>query len=610
MRSLFGLLAGATLLLLVSCTADLQETIIPHVGDVIELTAYADNGVATKTGIVDNGNGGKNVVWKSGNAISLFFNAGDNGGNKFTTTDSGPVATFKGSISAISGSLSETGGKAYFWGLYPYNASVSCDGTCITTTLSSTQLAYQGDVADDLLVTVGRSRDLAMSFKNACAVIGFTLCQDNISKVTFKGNNNEKVAGEFKASFSSSDQLSVTPTSNAVKSIEITPAESSTFVKGKTYYFAILPQHFQSGYTLTFTRNDGHFATYERTTAFNFDISYFYTMTDKDNGLLFAVNPANCHIVNTTKDLYFRATKGNSSTSVGDVSCVEVLWESFSSDVQPNVGDVISDVAINGSIIHVRTGEYEGNAVVAAKDSEGTILWSWHIWVTNDEIKEALYSNNAGIMMDRNVGSLKKSGNWGYYNDSGLLYQWGRKDPFLSECKNMYDYMASTITWPDEVAKETGGSVEYAIQHPTTKVYVRSYSYGSSYDGDWLINSDNTLWGEEKTIYDPCPSGWKLPKGGPQGIWAIAGFPSGSYSSGSYTSYSGGTGYPDTYDYGGDDDRGKGLYWSYLTYNGSSSYALRFSWYRDDDAPDYYSSSPSGFDNKAELGAVRCVRDQ
>ena len=78
MRSFFGLLAGATLLLLVSCTDNLQETFIPHEGDVIELTAYVDNGVTTKTGIVDNGNGGKKVVWKSGNAISLFFNSGDN----------------------------------------------------------------------------------------------------------------------------------------------------------------------------------------------------------------------------------------------------------------------------------------------------------------------------------------------------------------------------------------------------------------------------------------------------------------------------------------------------------------------------------------------------
>ena len=305
MRSLFGLLAGVTLLLLVSCTADLQETIIPHEGDVIELTAYADNGIATKTGIVDNGNGGKNVVWKSGNAISLFFNSGDNGGNKFTTTDSSPVATFKGSISAISGSLEETGGKAYFWGLYPYNASASCDGTNITTTLPSSQLAYQGDVADDLLVTVGRSENLAMSFKNACAVIGFTLSQDNISKVTFSGRNNEYVAGEFKASFNSSNQLTVAPTSNGVKSIKIIPAEAATFTKGKTYYFAILPGTFSSGYSLTFTKADGTTATYKRTSSFTFAISTFYTMTNKDSGLTFTSGQG----TNPTENITFADSK-------------------------------------------------------------------------------------------------------------------------------------------------------------------------------------------------------------------------------------------------------------------------------------------------------------
>ena len=47
---------------------------------------------------------------------------------------------------------------------------------------------------------------------------------------------------------------------------------------------------------------------------------------------------------------------------------------------------------------------------------------------------------------------------------------------------------------------------------------------------------DNSLWGSAKTIYDPCPAGWRIPEGGyndgmgdqglADGIWAKAGFPS------------------------------------------------------------------------------------
>lgn len=47
---------------------------------------------------------------------------------------------------------------------------------------------------------------------------------------------------------------------------------------------------------------------------------------------------------------------------------------------------------------------------------------------------------------------------------------------------------------------------------------------------------DNSLWGSAKTIYYPCPAGWRIPEGGyndgmgdqglADGIWAKAGFPS------------------------------------------------------------------------------------
>lgn len=277
--------------------------LIPKDGEEITITAYSEAPAQTKTGIIDNGSGGKSVVWKAGNSISLFFNEGENGGDKFTTTTNGPVAKFTGSISAVSGDLSETGGTAYFWGVYPYNASASCDGSAITTTLPSTQLAYQGDVADDLLVTVGRSENLAIYFKNTCAVIGFKLSQDNIKKVVFSGNAGDPVAGEFKVSFDDNNKVVNTPTENAVQSITITPAETSTFETGVTYYFATLPGTFTEGYSLTFTKEDGREATYTRETSYTFKASTFYTMTNKDEGLAFisSVQPNN-QIWYTTTD--------------------------------------------------------------------------------------------------------------------------------------------------------------------------------------------------------------------------------------------------------------------------------------------------------------------
>ena len=255
-------------------------------------------------------------MWTAGDKISLFFNSGTNGGNQFTTSTSGEIATFTGTISAISGDLSGIGGSAYFWGVYPYNQNTSCNGTKITTTLPASQSAYAGNVENNLLVTVGRSQNLSIHFKNTCAVIEFTLSQENITKIVFKGKNNESVAGEFEVSFDDSGNVVDTPTANAEKSITITPAESSTFATGTTYYFAMLPGSFDAGYSLTFTKSDGSSATYERNTSFSFNASTFYTMTNKDYGLSFESALSN-HYIGYAMD--FASVVGNPNCAVNSI---------------------------------------------------------------------------------------------------------------------------------------------------------------------------------------------------------------------------------------------------------------------------------------------------
>ena len=52
---------------------------------------------------------------------------------------------------------------------------------------------------------------------------------------------------------------------------------------------------------------------------------------------------------------------------------------------------------------------------------------------------------------------------------------------------------------------------------------------------DWHFsawrNRDKTRWQSSKTIYDPCPPGWRVPDGGPYGVWKKAGFSNLSYDS-------------------------------------------------------------------------------
>ncbi len=238
---------------------------------------------------------------------------------------------------------------------------------------------------------------------------------------------------------------------------------------------------------------------------------------------------ANCYIVQEPGLYKFKPTKGNSSQVIVPAS-VEVLWETFGTDVAPEAGALVRDVKYDGGLIYFSTPDdlVPGNAVIAAKNETGKILWSWHIWLV-DEIKEITYANNAGIMMDRNLGAT--SADPGDVGSLGLIYQWGRKDPFpgASSIKQNNSRALTTPAAPERVVMtpETG-TIEYTVANP--RVFL-SYDKNKSRQAmDWLCNesskaTENTRWGVEKTMYDPCPVGWKVPRATSIGIWKVAGIP-------------------------------------------------------------------------------------
>jgi hypothetical protein len=99
--------------------------------------------------------------------------------------------------------------------------------------------------------------------------------------------------------------------------------------------------------------------------------------------------------------------------------------------------------------------------------------------------------------MDRNLGATRAS--TGYGKGTGLFYQWGRKDPFPATGDP--DEGDFTAVGSDA----TVGTIDYTIKNPT--IFITN-------NGNWLYRGhDNTLWGDNstKTVYDPCPEGWRVP---------------------------------------------------------------------------------------------------
>ena len=233
---------------------------------------------------------------------------------------------------------------------------------------------------------------------------------------------------------------------------------------------------------------------------------------------------ANCYIVSNAGLYKFKTVKGNSSGSVGNVASASILWETFGTSETPEYYDLIKAFCYKDGYIAFQTADTfkEGNAVIAAKDASGSILWSWHIWLT-DQPQGQVYYNNAGTMMDRNLGATSATpGNVGAL---GLLYQWGRKDPFLGSSSIYSHTLAkSTITWPSYVySNSSTGTIAYATSNPTTFIGYNDNNYDWYYTGS--ESTDNTRWttsDTDKSIYDPCPSGWRVPDGGNNGVWSKA----------------------------------------------------------------------------------------
>lgn len=206
---------------------------------------------------------------------------------------------------------------------------------------------------------------------------------------------------------------------------------------------------------------------------------------------------------------------------------VELLWE--------DNRDLITNVALWGgdkrekSLMRVSTNKGdEGNAVVVMK-VRGVVRWSWHIWVTSyDPTKTENQRTIKGLSsMDRNLGALNTVA--GDILSQGLLYQWGRKDPFVNastttgttECR-LYKSDGKTNISYAEVSSES--NLINSVLNPLT------FYTSNSENKDWITNKtrkDDHLWNNvdnTKGIYDPCPEGWRVPGSGENGnsLWSGA----------------------------------------------------------------------------------------
>lgn len=214
---------------------------------------------------------------------------------------------------------------------------------------------------------------------------------------------------------------------------------------------------------------------------------------------------ANCYIVApNAQGILIPASRANDSMlgeqlDANDAFTAELVWTDNAKGIAANSN--ISEVRAVGvgktnGYIYVNPGSSEGNAVVCIKDLTGTILWSWHIWVISS--KPTAGGNGR---MDRNLGALTTTSN--QKTTMGLLYQWGRKDPFPGSLINNGS--------AEPVIYNALGVSRSVIKNSSTSNFGNSVAMPDNFYSNW---SGSSSWSSPKTVYDPCPDGWHVAKYG------------------------------------------------------------------------------------------------
>lgn len=200
----------------------------------------------------------------------------------------------------------------------------------------------------------------------------------------------------------------------------------------------------------------------------------------------------------------------------------EVLWQDNSAAM---VNITNGTIRTRTDYIKLRPTGVAGNCVIGLRrSSDKAIVWSWHLWITGYEpttdyagdleVGEVhqytgWMKDNNKFIMDRNLGAAESE----FGPDSwGLLYQWGRKDPFAGASRTWYvpngsgGFKAAAETDVMKTAAGAGVNNIYKGVGNVTAFYVNGAG------GDWTSRND-LLWQDGvKTLFDPCPVGWRVPR--------------------------------------------------------------------------------------------------
>ena len=490
-----------------------------------------------------------NAAWAAGEQVTVYNNTKSAAlGGHLEAKSSGTNTTLTGELTGTV----ENGDELTLKFLSPTYGTQ--DGTLTGSATSIDKVCDYAEASVTVSSVAGGNitTTTAATFENKQSIVKFTLKD--------KGNSSAAI---------NATQLVV---SDGTNSYTVTPAS------GTDVLYVALPDI--SSKTLTLTAADGTYSyVYEKSNV-TFDNGKYYEITVKmtnESDLSMVDNAgnvrdkqwtANCYMVHTAgnyklplvygnaiKDGAANTTAYNPGGSTNDTYCANFVnhagtainapWITKSADgtgadkgmgitvasaalLWQDAEGLITAVGISGDYLTLTVGKdaatQQGNALVAAKTSDGTIVWSWHIWVTTETfatLTTVATGSHDYQVTPVNLGWVPTGGDGkqGY----NTYYQWGRKDAFIpgtwnaSTDRTVYDISNATVTGLTYTASTTAAIADN-IKNPTTHYYNSSTSgpCTSKYYNMWDAQQTGTghiTTATVKTVYDPCPAGFCVPTG-------------------------------------------------------------------------------------------------
>ena len=240
-KTLFAFSAIAVLLGFTACTSD--EIVEPQVSGKTILKAYTETS-ATRTALADDGEGGYDVVWSTGDKI--FGDA--------TGAYPGELTGAGGSTSGeftITGDNNDIDGRTFFYGLEPNEDGVWSWPN--EQTYAGNAISFS-PMAGKVSITGGAA---SATFKNLGGLLRLNL--KGTAKITsIKISANEYMSGKFKVEPSSGDAAVIDNVdTKCFKSITLDCGDGVALTSEGTQFYIAMPANTYTGVSITLTDDAG-----------------------------------------------------------------------------------------------------------------------------------------------------------------------------------------------------------------------------------------------------------------------------------------------------------------------------------------------------------------